>query len=173
VTAARLRVELAQRGVTDVWLQFLPSLSLSSRVGFNSQVSYGPKTTWDVQAMLSVPFYDGGARYARLADAKGAELQAHAQLVDMRLKALVEVTQAQRASSVAAQSLNIAERARDVARRLDQNTRLAYQDGLGTSFELVNTAQALREAELGTVQAQFELARARALAALANADCDY
>jgi outer membrane protein TolC len=172
VAAARLRTQLAVRTTSDVWLQFAPSISLASHVSYNSEVTYGPKTTWDLQAVLSVPVFDA-TRYARLEDARSAERQAQADLTAARLQALVEVTQAGRATQVSRQALTIAEDARSVAERLDRGTRAQYADGLSTSLELVNSAQALRRAQLNAVQARFELARARSAQLLSLAECRY
>jgi outer membrane protein TolC len=172
VAAARLRVEVAERAISEVWLQFAPSLSLGSHVMYNSQVTYGPKTTWDLQAVLSVPFFDA-TRYARLEDARSAQRQAEADLTAARLQALIEVAQAGRATSVAHQLLELAQDARAVAERVDQSTRAQFADGLATSLELVSSAQSLRSAQLKAVQARFELARARAAKVLSLAECQY
>lgn len=172
VAAARLRVRATERASTEIYLQFAPSLSIASHVSYNSMVTYGPKTTWDLTAMLNVPFFDV-TRYAQLEDARAATRQALADLNTVRLQALVEVSQAQRASDVAQQSVAIAEDARAVAERIDQSTRAMYADGLGTSLELVNSAQELRRTRLSAIQARFELARARSAQILALAECQY
>lgn len=172
VATARLRVQLSERSSTDVYLQFSPSLSVLSRVSYNSMVTYGPKTTWDLQAILNVPIFDA-TRYAQLEDARVAARQARADLNAVRLQALVEVSQATRASEVARKSLTIAEDASAVAERVDQSTRTAYADGLATSLELVNSAQDLRRARLSAIQARFELVRARSAQILALAECQY
>jgi outer membrane protein TolC len=172
VAAARLRVQLAERSITEVYLQFAPSLALASNVASNSQVTYGPKVTWDMQAVLRVPLFDAG-RFGQLEDARALERQALADLSAARLQALLDVTQAGRATEVARQSLAIAEDSRTLAERVDQSTRAQFADGLSTSLELVNTAQALRRAQLQAAQASFELARTRAAQILALADCQY
>jgi outer membrane protein TolC len=52
-------------------------------------------------------------------------------------------------------------------------TREGYASGLGTSLDLVTSAQALRQAEINLVLLDFELAQARAGAVLVNAECVY
>jgi outer membrane protein TolC len=172
VAAARLRMQLAGRAISDAWLQFAPSIALASHVTYSSQVTYGPKTTWDMQAVLSVPFFDA-TRYAHVEDARSAERQAQADLTAARLQALIEVAQAGRASDVARQMLAIAEDARALAEHVDRGTRAQFADGLATSLELVNSAQSLRRAQLNAVQARFELSHARAAQVLSLAECQY
>jgi outer membrane protein TolC len=163
---------LAARTSSDVYLQFAPSLSLASRLSYNSQVTYGPTTTWDLQAILNVPFFDA-IRYGQLEEARVVERQARADLNAIRLQALVEVSQAGRASDVAQKTLAIAEDARALAERVEQGARAMFADGLGTSLELINAAQDLRRAQLNAIQARFELARARSAQTLSLAECQY
>ena len=49
----------------------------------------------------------------------------------------------------------------------------AYEAGTGTSFELVDTAQKARQAELDLTVKEFDVVRARLAALLANANCKY
>ena len=68
---------------------------------------------------------------------------------------------------------DVAKQQRDLAARIDARTREGYAKGLGTSLDLVISAQALRQAEINLVLLDFELAQARAGAVLANAECMY
>ncbi|MBV9945852.1 MAG: TolC family protein [Myxococcales bacterium] len=173
VSAARERVRLAERAVSDVWLQFVPSVSVISQLAWGSQALFGPQTTWNVEGVLNVPIWDGGARYGRLRDAGAAADQARQALAQARRGALVNVTQSQRAIEVARASRDLAQRQRDLAARIDQRTREGYLHGLGTSLDLVTSAQALRQAEINLVLLQFQASQARINAVLANADCAY
>jgi outer membrane protein TolC len=173
VAAARRRVTVADRTINDVWLQFAPSFAIQSQLAWATQVLYGPDTTIDVQGVLTVPIWDGGARYGLLRDARAAADQAKEALVSARLQALVNVAQSQRAVSVAAASRDVAQQQRDLAYRIDQRTREGYLHGLGTSLDLVISAQALRQADINLVLLQFEASQARVLAILSNAECVY
>ena len=59
------------------------------------------------------------------------------------------------------------------AAETDRLVRLAYQEGRGTSLELVTAAQSLRESEIQLALRDFELVKARVLAVLALASCPW
>src|SRR5262249_50271570 len=123
VTAARARFEIAERAVTDATLQYVPSLGVQSQLAWGTQVLYGPSTTWNMQGVLSVPIWDGGARGAYLHDARTAADQAKQALVLARLNAIVSVTRAKRAVTVSASARDVAHRQRESAFRIDRRTR--------------------------------------------------
>ena len=173
VAAARARVTLAERTIGDVHRSYLPSASLQSQLAWGSQVLFGPVTQWNVQAVVSVPIWDGGARYGQANDARAAVDQAEAALTAARVQALVNVTQAERAVSVTATSRDVARRRRELAAQVDERTRAAYATGVVTSLELVTSGQALRTAEVNLAVAEFEHAKARVLAFLSKADCSF
>ena len=62
---------------------------------------------------------------------------------------------------------------RDLASRIDDRTRDGYAHGLGTSLDLVLSAQALRQAEIDLAILEYQVAEARANAVLADAECVY
>lgn len=174
VAALRTRVDLAHRNVNDVKYQFAPTLNLQS--GLNTTtVNTGiqPNTTWNVQAILSVPIWEGGARYGNLRDTKAQELQALERLEAQRRTATVEVTQARRGVSVAEERARVATSTRELAAETDRLQRASYQEGRGTSLELVSAAQALREAEIQLALRDFEVVKARVAAILSLATCPW
>jgi multidrug efflux system outer membrane protein len=173
VAAARMQVEIAQRTVHDAELLLAPSLGLSSQLGYASAVTLGPLTTWSLQGVLNVPLYDGGARYGLMRDARAALEQSRQALVRARLGAIVQAAQAQRSVGVFQSSRDIAKEQRDLAQRIDARTRDGYAHGLGTSLDLVTSAQALRQAETNLALLEFQVGSARAHAVLANAECLY
>jgi outer membrane protein TolC len=75
--------------------------------------------------------------------------------------------------TVSESSLHVATAARDLAAETDRLTRLAYQEGRGTSLELITAAQQLREAEIQLALREFDLVKARVLAVLALASCPW
>ena len=173
VIAARQRLELAERSVRDVQLQYVPSLSLQSQVAWSTDVLYGPTITWSMQGVLSVPLWDGGARAGVLRDARAAVAQSKAALDQVRLSAFVDAAQAERAVRVTATSLDIARRRRELAVRVDQRTRDSYALGVATSVDLVTSGQAQRAADINLAMLEYEYTRTRTLAILSVADCTY
>lgn len=173
ITAARARVTLAERMIGDVEWSYAPSATLQSQLAWGSQVLWGPPTTWNLQAVLTVPVWDGGARYGLANDARAAVDQAKAALAAARVQALVNVAQAERAVTVAAAARDVAVRRREAALLVDDRSRSAYTAGLATSLDLVTSGQALRVAEINLAVTEFEYARARVLAYLSKADCSF
>jgi outer membrane protein, multidrug efflux system len=173
VASARMQLEIAQRAVHDAELQLSPSLGLSSQLGYASAVTLGPLTTWSVQGVVNVPLYDGGARYGAMRDARAAVEQSRQALVRARLAAIVQAAQAQRSVGLYQTSRDVAKEQRDLAQRIDSRTRDGYAHGLGTSLDLVTSAQALRQAETNLALLEFQVGSARAHAVLANAECLY
>jgi multidrug efflux system outer membrane protein len=173
VAAARKRVEVADRAITDAELEIAPTLSAVSTLNHASEVALSPNTTWLVQGVLNVPFYDGGARYGRMRDAKAALEQARQALASTRLNAVIASARAHRAVVVSQQSRDVALTQRDLAQRVDARTREGFARGFGTSLDLVISAQALRQAEIDLAVQDLELGEARAGAVLANAECVY
>jgi multidrug efflux system outer membrane protein len=173
VAAARSRAEIAERGVHDAELIFSPSVSVGSTLQTATVATLAPLTTWNVQAVLSVPLYDGGVRYAALKDSRAALEQARQALVTARVGAVVSATQAHRSVAVFEASRQVAQEQRDLAARIDQRTRDGYARGAGTSLDLVISAQSLRQSEINLVLLEVQVGEARAGAVLANAECVY
>jgi multidrug efflux system outer membrane protein len=173
VAAARARVEIAERGVTDSDLLYAPTLSLGSTAQAATASTLGPLNTWSVQAAINLPLYDGGVRYGARRDSNAALEQARQALVATRLAAIVSSAQAQRAVSVYEASRDVAKQQRDLADRVDHRTRDSYAQGQGTSLDLVISAQALRQAEINLVLLEVQVGEARANTALTNAKCIY
>jgi outer membrane protein TolC len=173
VVAARRRVEVAERVVKDSWLALAPTLLLQSQLGYSSEAVLAPNTTWFVEGVLNVPIFDGGVAAATAKDARAQVELARQTLVTTRLHALVESAQANRAVAVLEQTRDVARTQRDLAKSIDARTREGYLHGLGTSLDLVTSAQSLRQAEINLTVLEFQVAEARANALLATAQCTY
>ena len=174
VAALRTRVEVAHRGVNDVKLQFAPTVNLQSGISTTTiDTGASPNTTWNVQGVLVVPIWEGGARYGNLRDAQAQEIIAEQKLEAGRRTAIIQIAQARRGVTVAEDRQRVAGAARDLAAETDRLTRLAYQEGRGTSLELITAAQSLRESEIQLALREFELVKARVLAVLALASCPW
>jgi outer membrane protein TolC len=173
VAAARARVAIAERTVTDAELLFAPSASISSTVQYSNQPVLSPNSTWSFGAVLNVPLYDGGVRYGALRDSRAALEQARQSLVATRLDAIVASARARRNVGVLEHTRDVAREQRDLAARIDARIRDGYAHGLGTSLDLVLSAQALRQADIDLAILEFQVDDARANAVLVDAECVY
>jgi len=173
VAAARARLDIAKRTETDALLKIAPTVGVVGQGAHTSAPILAPNWAYSIQAVLTIPFYDGGVRYGQLRDAQAQTAQARAQLEATRLAAIVTATQAVRQVEVARADRDVTPTQRDLAARIDMRTRDSYARGRGTSLDLVTSAQALRQAEINLALIEFQFAEARADAVLQNAECVY
>lgn len=174
VAAARRKLDVAKRNVQNVYYSFLPTLNAQSTISTTTaNTGPSPNTTWNIQAVLSVPFWDGGVRYSQIRSANALSAEAELQLESLRRTAIVQITQARRGVDVAEASRKIAADARALAAETDRLTQISYREGAGTSLELVVAAAALRQADITLALREFDLVKARVLAVLALATCPW
>jgi multidrug efflux system outer membrane protein len=174
VLAAKTQVRVAERSVTDAKLGFLPTADVSTTISYTSQsFADNRHVSWSIQAVLSVPIWNGGIRYGEIRSAEATVEQQKARLDATRRTAELDVTQSTRTVSIAEQARANSERNRDLARETARLTQIAFEAGTGTSFELVEAGRRQREAELDLTVREFELVRAKLAALLATASCKY
>lgn len=176
VRAARAELEIAERNLTDAKLAFAPYVDLSSTL--SARTSIGDESTrrarswgWSISAVLTVPIWDGGARYGDLQISRATVEQQRARLGAVERTAGLETTQAVRGVAVAEQSRAVAEQSRDLARETARLTQVAFEAGTATSFDLVESGRRQREAELDLAVREFEVIKAKITALLASASC--
>jgi len=170
--AASKDIEVARRRAVEVDQGFLPTLSAGSTFTESVSDSGAPaRTSWNVQAILSVPIFDGGVRYGQRRSAAAVADQSEATLEALRRTSTVDIVQARRAIDVAEQSRAVSEEIRKLASEVDRMTRAAYQTGKGTSLDLVTSAAALRQAEVDLAVDELSLVQARIASLLTLADC--
>jgi len=173
IAAARQALEIAKRNVSNVYLQFYPSLNLQSSLGTTSNAAAIPQTTWNIQAVLSVPIWDGGLKYGNIRINKALADQAEQSLINLRRTAVIQLEQAQRNVGVAEQSRKVSADQRALAAEVDRLTQVSYTVGQATSLDLVVSAAALRQADINLALAEFNLVKARILSVLALATCPW
>ena len=171
VRAAKQSVNVAHRGVLDVGAQFIPSVA----VRMNAQafiIEGNAFPIWNVQAVLTVPIWDGGQRYGALRDAKAVETQAESRAQNAVRRARVEVERARRAIEVATATRAQAEEALKQAELTDALTKKAWDAGVGTSLELVTAAASLRTQRLQLALRDYDVLRARVVALFVLSECN-
>ncbi len=174
VATLRGRVELAERAHNDVKYQFAPTVDLRSTVATTTvDTGAAPNTTWNVQALLTVPLWEGGARYGNLRETAAQGEIARERLEAQRRQAAIDIARARRGVDVAEERRRVAVTSLELATELDRLTRLAYAEGRGTSLELVQVAQKLRQAQIELALREFDLVQARVLAVMALATCPW
>ena len=173
IAAQQKRIEIAERNVHNVELSFLPTLGATSNFATSTlNNGSGPPSTWNISAVLSVPIWDGGARYGALRNNRALRDEAGYALEAATRTATVQIEQARRSIAVAEASRDVAQQTRDLAAEVDQLTQVGYRAGQGTSLELVIAAAALRQAEISLALREFDVVSARLDALFALARCN-
>ena len=156
------QVLLNQRMRKNSWLDFMPALLGSGQIFGQSPPSPTmPHFGWQVQLILSVPLYDGGARYGRMAQRHALESEATLALDDGARRARSEVRVALAAADAAEQALLAAEHARSQAALALQLATASYRRGLSQNLEVIDAERQARDTATQAVLAHNTLRRAQ------------
>lgn len=147
VRAARVRAEVATDATKVDWLDYLPLLTAVFQPTFQSPPSATqPAAGWQAQALLSLPLYEGGARYGqaheRVALASAAAVQLEVALRGAKSEVRAALAQLTHADAALAASRAAAHQA-DVALEL---AATAWQAGATTNLELIDAERRARDA---------------------------
>lgn len=162
IVAQRERAESARKAVRDDYLDYLPILSANAQPFYQTPATLTlPTTGWQAQLLLTLPLFDGGARYGRAHERDAVQSQARVTLDAAVRRARSEVRVAfetmkradaallasRDAAALAAESLSLAE--------------LAYRGGATTNIELVDAQRRARDAEADVAVAEDAARQAR------------
>jgi multidrug efflux system outer membrane protein len=173
ILAAKSNVDLVARQKGSVDWSFWPTVAATSDLTYyGAEGANRLHFSWQIGAVLNWTLYDGGLRYGQSDEAAANLRVAREELTQARLNAELDVNRAFRSVKVADASLAVSSRQRDISAETARLSRIAYMNGSGTSFDLVDNARLLREAELDLTIKEFAVLRARVAAMLALASCD-
>ncbi|MFP2913696.1 TolC family protein, partial [Pyxidicoccus sp. 3LFB2] len=95
VAAARSRLTVAERQVTEVKTQYAPTVTVdSTALALTVEDGFAEVPVWNVGASLVLPFWEGGAREGRLRQTRAEAEIARQDVVDLQRTVTVEVAQA-------------------------------------------------------------------------------
>jgi outer membrane protein TolC len=174
VRAAAASVDVAKRNEAYVSRTYWPTVDAVSSLTYWSPVSpiNNEHVTWSVGGVLNWNLYDGGLRYGTREQRTAEAHIANEQLSQAKRQARIEVTQAFRLVRTSEATLVVAAKTREIAAETARLTKVAYLNGSGTSFDLVDSARRLREADIDYTIKEFDVLRAKIAALLALATCD-
>lgn len=172
VRAARLNVEVSERSVSSVGYGNAPTVDLVSDISYTTTPNSSRPVQWSIGAVLTIPIYDGGRLTAERRVNQASADVARQQLTEASRVARLEAIQAERSIQVAEADFAVSRRARDIAEESARLARIAFVHGTGTSFDLVESAQRQRLAEIDATLKEFEVVRARIAALLALSNCN-
>jgi outer membrane protein TolC len=162
VEANRVRALSAEQVRKDSYTDYLPFLVGSFQPFFQSPESLTqPKTGWQAQLVLTIPFYDGGLRYGLADERASLSAEAHAQYEGIVRQARSDVRIAfesvKRAEAALAAAVNAARLARSA---LDLAT-LSYRAGATTNLEVIDAERAAHAADTAAAVAEDQAGQAR------------
>lgn len=145
---------------SNAW-RWAPSLSAFGTARLSNYTGFaGDKYAWAVGASLDWVLYDGGVRDAqrRLADAQGRENSIRLGLLGDTISD--EIVNARETLDTKRRALDAALRARDLSSETLRLVRAQYEAGTAPQLDVLQAQDSLVSAEVGVVQAHFDLALA-------------
>ncbi|MCA9602401.1 MAG: TolC family protein, partial [Myxococcales bacterium] len=126
--SAKLAKTIADYAIDDAWFRFAPSLGITWQLTWTPQTTtFQPNPTqWSAVATLSVPIFDGGARYGALRDARAAFHQSEERIRALTRSIRNDIRDAHRRVETASRAFDIAQRSVDVARLSAEQAEAAY-----------------------------------------------
>jgi outer membrane protein TolC len=162
VRANAARAQVSERTVDNNWAEYAPLLTAQGMPFFHRpDTPTQPNLGWQVQVLLTVPFYDGGARGALIDQRRAGLEQDRAQLAASLRQARSEVRVALSAVEQADASLAASQRASDLAARALQMANIAYEAGASTNLEVIDAERRARDAATTVVVAEDAARQAR------------
>ncbi len=162
VRAAKKRLEVAERALRNDWTAYFPYLIGTFQPFYqNHPTLVTPKTGWQAQLILTVPFYDGGLRYGVEDEHRAAIEDSRAQLESVLRQAKSEVRTAFEWMRRADLAVESARRGAKLAHEALELANLAYSAGASTNLEVIDAQRRSLDADTATAVAEDAARQAR------------
>lgn len=162
VRAQKARAEAARRVLRDSYTDYLPLLTASVEPFFQHPSTLTqPHTGWQAQLLLTVPFYDGGARYGLRRERSALYEESKAQLTGLLLQARSDVRTAFEEVRRADEGLLAARESARLAHEALDLTNLSYREGAIRDLEVVDAERIARDADTAALSAEDASRQAR------------
>jgi len=156
------RLDAAERVARDGYADFLPTLT--GQFVFQFQVpatTTMPEVGWQAQAILSIPFYDGGWRYGARRERAALEEQARLALEGATRQVRADARAAFEVVQSADETLTAARRSAELASRVLELANQAYEAGATTNIEVIDAERRARDAATAVAAAEDAARQAR------------
>ncbi len=162
VRVQKERAEAARRVLRDSYADYLPLLQAVVQPFYQHPPTLTtPETGWQAQLLLTIPLYDGGARYGQRRERSALYEEAKAQLWGLLLQARSDVRTAFEEVRRADQGLASARQAARLAHEALEMTNLAYREGATNDLEVVDAERRARDADTSALSAEDASRQAR------------
>jgi len=154
--------EAARRVLRDSYADYLPLLSAVLEPFYTDPATVTqPHTGWQAQLVLTLPLFDGGARYGLQRERSALYAESKAQLEGLLREARSEVRTAFEEVRRADEGLSSARQAAKLAREALEMTSLAYREGATNDLEVVDAERRARDADTAALVAEDAARQAR------------
>jgi outer membrane protein TolC len=162
VKLSREREEAARKVLRDSYADYLPLLTAVVQPFYQDPPTLTtPQTGWTAQLLLTIPLYEGGARYGLRRERSAVYEEAKVQTAGLMLQvrsdlrtSFEEVKRSDEALSSARQAAKLAHDALDM-------TMLAYREGATNDLEVVDAERRARDADTAALAAEDNARQAR------------
>jgi outer membrane protein TolC len=162
VIAGSRRFEAAEQVRKDSYTDYLPFLVGTLQPFYQHPATLTqPRTGWQAQLLLTIPFYDGGLRYGLAAEREALSAEAHAQYDALVRQAQSDVRIAFEAVKRAEAALAASVDAARLARSALELTTIAYRAGATTNLEVIDAERAAHAADTAAAIAEDQAGQAR------------
>jgi outer membrane protein len=162
VIVERERIGLARKTVDDAWADYMPMLSVVAQPWYQAPPTFTmPTTGWQAQLLLSLPLFDGGARYAVQDERRAFRDQTRSRLDAALRQARSEVRVAFEAIRRADDALADARDAARLANEARSLAELAYRAGATSNLEVIDAERRSRDADTAVAVAEDAARQAR------------
>jgi len=162
VVVAKTRVQLAEQTKKQSWADYTPTLLGQFMPFYQNPPSLTvPETGWQAMLVLTVPFFEGGIRWAqnkeRAALLNEARSQYDALLRQTRSDIRIAVEEVSRADEAMQSASSAARLAREALALASQ----AYRAGATSNLEVIDAERRAHDADTGAVIAEDNVRQAR------------
>ncbi len=161
-------VELAQLDLKNNKAQYLPRIDANvnyTRMGFGGSLKEIFNSEWYPGSILGVsleiPIFDGLAKSYRIQQNRVQIKQFQNQLYDQEQRIITEESEARANLRNSLTALGVQLENRELAMEVFRTTKIKYQEGVGSNFEVVEADAALKEAETNYYSALYDALIAR------------
>jgi outer membrane protein len=154
----------AEKGIKIAKAGLLPSMTIIGNQNYNANPGGlgGQKSSWNVNAALTLPVFDRGRTRARIDEARADTASARLSEENTRQQVMLEVRQAQLNITAAEERLKVTEKDVEQAKEALRLAQLRYQAGISTPVEVIDAEVALTSSKTNQVNSYYDLLIARA-----------
>jgi outer membrane protein TolC len=162
IRAGKERQEAARRVVRDAYADYLPLLTAVIEPFYQDPpLTTVPQTGWQAELVLTIPLYDGGARYGQEKQRKALYEESKIALDNLLRQARSDVRTAFDSVRRADEGLLSARNAAKLGHEALEMTNLAYREGATNDLEVVDAEQRSRNADTAALVAEDAARQAR------------